>query len=196
MNNQLDDILFNGEKALWRGKPHKLCYILKGFGRLLPAALIFLLFDTFFIVTIISTGAFLESWPFLVFFFALHLLPVWKCIGKLFSSSLEHKNVEYAITNRRVIARTGIIGLDFESMDYSDISNVRVDVSVLERIFGTGTVVISSASGNTSYFTSIQHPYEIYKKLNKVLIDIKADVYYPNALRPEDNPGYSTQYKG
>ncbi|MBQ8248070.1 MAG: PH domain-containing protein [Lachnospiraceae bacterium] len=196
MNDQLQDVLFDGEEILWRGKPQKLCYILKSFGRLLPAALIFLAFDVFFIGIIASTGAFAEMWPFLVFFFAFHLLPVWKCIGKLITANLEYKNVEYAITNRRIIARTGIIGLDFDGIDYSDISNVRVDVSILERIFGTGSLIISSTSGNVSFFCSIQNPYDVYKKLNKILVDMKADVYYPNAFRPETNPGYNTKYKG
>lgn len=195
MNDNLKNILFDDEEILWQGKPHKLCYILKSFGRLLPVALFFLIFDTFFIITIALTDASAGVLLFLVIFFAFHLLPVWKCVGKLIGSSIEHKNVEYVITNRRVIACSGIVGLDFESMNYSDISNVRVDVSIFERFFGTGTVVISSVSGDTSCFLSIHNPYEVYKKLNKVLIDIKADVYYPNALRPEGNPGYNTKYK-
>ena len=196
MNDKLQDVLFNGEDLLWQGTPQKLCYILKSFGRLLPGALLFLIFDAFFISVIIGTGAFFDMWPFLVFFFALHLLPVWKCLGKLISANLEYKNVDYAITTHRIVLRSGIVGLDFDSIDYSDISNVRVDVSVLERIFGVGSLIISTTSGRELCLFSIVNPYEVYKKINKISIDMKADINYPNAFRPDENLGYTTKYKG
>ena len=194
MNDQLQDVLFDGEEIIWQGKPAKACYILKSFGRLLPAAIIFLIFDIFFISVFLSSGIAREILPFFVLFFALHLLPVWKCIGKLISANLEYKNVEYAITNHRVIGKSGIVGLDFVSITYSEVANIRVDVSVIERLFGVGSLVVTSNSGTSLCFCSINTPYEIYKRLNKVLIDMKADIQYPNAYRPETNPGYNTQY--
>lgn len=200
MNDNLTDVLFDGETVLWQGKPKKFCYVLRSFGKLLPGALIFLLFDGFFIGTMLSTGAVAEMGGsiilFLVFFFAFHLLPVWLCVGKLIAGNLEHKNIDYAVTSRRVIARSGIIGLDFQSIDYADISNARVDVSILERLFNVGTVIISTSSGQSLCLLAVEDPYTLYKKINKVLIDMKADVHYPNAYRPDNNPGYNTRYTG
>jgi len=198
MNDNLIDVLFDGESVLWQGKPNKLCYVLRSFGKLLPGALIFLLFDGFFIGTMISTGAVAEmGLPgilFLVIFFGFHLFPVWLCVGKIIAGNLEHKNIDYAITSRRIIARTGIIGLDFQSIDYADISNVRVDVSILERLSKVGTVIISTSSGQSVSLFAVEDPYSVYKKINKVFIDMKSDVHYPNAYRPDNNPGYNTKY--
>lgn len=200
MNDNLTDVLFDGETVLWQGKPKKLCYVLRSFGKLLPGALVFLLFDGFFIGTMISTGAVAEiGLPgilFLVFFFGFHLFPVWLCVGKIIAGNLEHKNIDYAVTSRRIIARSGIIGLDFQSMDYADISNVRVDVSILERLFNVGTVMISTSSGQSLSLFAVEDPYALYTKLNKILIDMKADVHYPNAFRPDNNLGYNTRYTG
>ena len=42
----------------------------------------------------------------------------------------------------------------------------------------------------------ITDPYFIYSQLKKIANDIKQDILYPNALRPEENPGYKTSYKG
>lgn len=194
MNDDLKNVLFPGEEVLWRGKPKKLCYVLSKMGSFWLFALLWLVFDGLFIGVMISTGTAKEMWLFLVCFFALHLLPVWKCVGGIISSILEHKNIEYAITNRRIIARTGIVGIDFDSIDYVGLSNIRVNVSFIERLFHVGSVWISASSGAHLVLFSVEEPYDIYRRANQVLMDIKSDVYYPNAYRPEDNPGYKTKY--
>lgn len=107
---------------------------------------------------------------------------------------MEHKNVIYAVTDKRIIVRTGVVGLDFENINYTDISNIRTDVSVLERLCNVGSVYITTASGTTTCLMAIPEPYEVSKKVNKVFLDVKSDIQYPNALRPEENPGYRTKY--
>ena len=42
----------------------------------------------------------------------------------------------------------------------------------------------------------IENPYEIYPKLQKIVLDIQADIEFPNAYRPSENPGYNTEYRG
>lgn len=196
MNNNLQDILFDGENVLWQGTPDKFCYIWRKVGKLLPVAIIWLLFDGFFIGTTLATGAAKEIGWFLVIFFAFHLLPVWKVIGSLLKARLEYKNIVYAVTDKRVIIRTGLVGLDFENINYTDISNVRADVSVIERFRNVGSVFITTASGNVICLAAVQEPYQLYRKINKVFMDMKSDIHYPNALRPEINPGYNTKYEG
>ena len=195
MFDDLQDIIFEGENILWQGKPDKFCFLWRTLVKMVPVAIIWLLFDGFFIFTIISSGAAKEMLWFMIIFFAIHLLPVWKVIGAFIKGQLEHKNVLYAITDKRIIVRNGVIGLDFESINYADISNVRVDVSVIERIKQVGTVFITTASGKSICLLSIPEPYNIYKKINKVFMDVKTDIHYPNALRPDVNPGYKTTYK-
>ena len=196
MNDNLTDVLFEGEAVLWQGKPNKFCYVLRKFGPLLPFALIWLLFDGFCIAAVITSDFPKDFWWGLVIFFGLHLLPVWLCVGKFIKGNLEHKNIDYAITSRRLIARTGVYGLDFQSIDYSDIANVFVNVSIFERLFKVGTVVITTSSKQALCFFSVEDPYALYKKINKVFIDMKADVHFPNAYRPDNNPGYNTSYSG
>lgn len=196
MNDELRDMLTDGEEPLWEGKPKKLCFVLRNFGRHLPAAIIFGVFDALSISIVVKNGAFSRMWPVLVVFFALHLLPVWKCIGKLISSNLEYKNVIYVMTNRRIILRSGIVGLDFDGVDYSDISNIWVDVSPMGKMLGVGTLVIATTSGRLSRFYAISEPYDAYRKVNKLLIDMRADIHFPNAYRPENSPRYHAKYEG
>jgi hypothetical protein len=35
---------------------------------------------------------------------------------------------------------------------------------------------------------------EVFKMVKQTSVDIKTDYNYPNALRPETNPGYKTKY--
>ena len=47
-----------------------------------------------------------------------------------------------------------------------------------------------------SIILDIENPYEIYPKLQKIVLDIQADIEFPNAYRPSENPGYNTEYRG
>ena len=193
--DQIQDILFQGENILWQGQPKRIPYIFRNSVALFPVACIFFAFDAFFIYTAFSLGDVpKEMVIFMIGFFALHLLPVWVFAGKFLKSIAEHKNIQYAVTDRRIIARSGLMGVDFNSADYGDITDVRVNVSPIERLCNCGTVSIATGAG-TIDFLSVQEPYVLYKQLNKILIDLKYDMHYPNAYRPQTNPGYNTEYR-
>lgn len=53
-----------------------------------------------------------------------------------------------------------------------------------------------SSQGNPQAFLDIENAYELYPKLQKVVLDIQTDIEYPNDLRPKENKGYRTKYTG
>ena len=53
----------------------------------------------------------------------------------------------YVMTNSRVITKKGILGRDYEDMPLHMVTNVDVSQSVMQRMFGYGTVIFSSQSG-------------------------------------------------
>ena len=81
MGEGIQSLLMSDEQVIWAGYPKKSAYVLNASMKMMPFALIWLLFDGFFIFAIIGTGAMSEmggmKW-FLVGFFALHLMPVWR----------------------------------------------------------------------------------------------------------------------
>ncbi|MCQ2772939.1 MAG: PH domain-containing protein [Bacilli bacterium] len=197
-NDKIEDILEEDERILVRLRPNKKAYILERITKMLPIALIWLLFDGGFIAIMIATGAFIESpemiW-FIVPFFLFHLAPVWIWIASIVKGVGEYKNIEYAFTEKRVIIRSGMIGIDFKTFYYSDIVGVNVKVGILEKMFRVGDIYLKSAT-QAAILDDIPNPYEYLSKLQKITLDIKADIYYPNDLRPEENHGYNTKYKG
>lgn len=138
---------------------------------------------------------------FAIPFFALHLLPLWGSILNMLRLYLVHQNTFYAITNKRVMMRSGFWGIDFNAIDYDKISDIQVTVNPLENMLGVGTLRFSAgkigSKGNslTDDFIAIPNPYDVFKKVKTVSVDVKTDWNYPNKLRPEDNPGYNTKYE-
>ncbi len=196
--NSIDDVLNSDEKLLWRGKPNAKSYVLSNILKMLPIAIIWLLFDGAFIVFIsigISKGEVpLGILGFVIPFFLIHLTPVWIWIANTVKAVNEVKNIEYAITDRRIIIRTGLVGIDFKFINYSEIDSVNIRVGWIDRIFKVGDIYVN-ASTNSAVLWDVSNPYGIGRALQKVTVDIKSDIFYPNALRPDNNAGYKTEYQ-
>ncbi|MDO8499161.1 MAG: PH domain-containing protein [bacterium] len=108
-------------------------------------------------------------------------------------SFLSNMVAEYAITQKRVVLKYGLIGADFKSVYFDQIKNIMVDVGLIGKIFGTGTVNIDIGATET-FVTSgkvggvrtkpvydvlkdIDNPYEVYKLLQQSLEGRKESLY-------------------
>jgi hypothetical protein len=192
---QFEAVKDNDETIYWTGKPAFIPFILTGIPFLI-FGLLWGMFDLFFIVNM--TG---EMLWFAIPFFLIHAFPFYGSILNMVRLWLVHGNTYYAITNKRLMLRSGFWGTDFKAVDYDKIADLEVNVNPIENIFGVGT--IRAFSGNTTSkgsrifdnFIAVQNPYEVFKKIKEVSVDIKTDWNYPNAMRPDENPGYNTKYK-
>lgn len=197
-NNKVEDILAPGESILVRFKPDKKTYVLESIFKGLPLALVWGGFDAFFIYMIISQNVAKEigMWfiPFMIFFFGIHLIPVWLFIYRLIKKLAGYKNLEYVFTDKRIIIRSGLIGVDFKYIYYEEIQSVIVKVGIFDRLFKVGDLYIQTAS-QTGIVEDIKAPYQYSSKIQKIAQDIKTDINYPNDLRPEENHGYNTKLK-
>ncbi len=68
------------------------------------------------------------------------------------------KTDEFAITNKRVIMKTGLISRDVFEMTVGHIESINVDQSIMGRIFGYGTVTIVGSGGTRESFEDIADP--------------------------------------
>ena len=96
----------------------------------------------------------------------------------LLFSRLWLKHTFYVLTNKRAIIRTGIIGVDFKSLDLKTICATDVYVSVFDKLLGgkTGSIrmgsmasPINSTNGMPYAFSHINDPYVAYKKIKEIL---------------------------
>ena len=195
--DKIENFLKEGEEIIWQDKPKKSAFILSKILSMLPIALIWLAFDGFFIFMLARSGA-VRSMPtffivFLVVFFIFHLTPVWVWLSNIFTAWAQHKNVEYALTNKRIIVKSGII-VDIKNIYYSEIESVNLKVGLVDKILKVGDIYIKSTNAAT-VLSDIANPYLIANKLQQIVNDIKTDISFPNALRPNENKGYNTKYK-
>ena len=75
---------------------------------------------------------------------------------------------EFAITNKRVIIKTGLISRKTFEMNHSKIESVNVEQSILGRILGYGTIRIVGSGGTKEEFPNIRKPIEFRKKFQEM----------------------------
>lgn len=178
-NNQsefvsIEQMLGVDEKILWQQKPKRIAFVLSKIITMLPIAIIWLAFDAFFIYMLCSSGTKFPTLMivFFVVFFLFHLTPVWIWLAKVITASRQYKNVEYAFTEKRIIIKSGIVGIDFKSIYYTDINSVNVKVGFVDKILKVGDIQINVYS-NTEVLSKIGDPYNIAKKLEQIVYDLK-----------------------
>lgn len=195
-------LLLEGEQLLWSGKPKKNAFVINKSVVMMPIALIWFSFDAFFIGTMISEGAMQNMPLFIIPFFALHLMPVWMWLFNVLSANRQWRNTEYAVTDKRIIIRGGTVGYSFRNIYYTEINSVDLHVGVIDRMLGVGDIQIntggetaSSKNKGAPAILDIENSYELFNKVQKIVIDIQSDIHYPNELRPSENRGYNTRYR-
>ena len=136
----------------------------------------------------------------LIPFFALWLFPCWGSPLYMVWLYFSHGNTAYAFTNKRVMMRSGVFGIDYQIIDYDKIRDIQVNVNPIEKMFGVGSILFNT--GEVSHkghpllkrFLGIENPYDVFRQLKETKVDIKTDWMFPNAMRPETNPGFRTKY--
>ena len=193
---QFEAVKDKDEEVLWVGKPNFTAFIVRGIP-FLGLGLIWGAIDYFgFIRNMDQTMT-----GFAIPFFALHLFPLWASILNMLRLLLVHGNTCYAYSNKRLLMRSGFWGTDFKVVDYDKISDIEVNVNPIENWLGVGTIQAFSgrtgSKGGRTYdkFIGVEKPYEVFKRIKEVSVDIKTDWNFPNAMRPEANPGYKTRYR-
>jgi membrane protein YdbS with pleckstrin-like domain len=195
----IKDMFDPGENLVWEGKPDRMAYII---GRplyylMILAALAFYLFTSYTVSSLENSSvSFMSELGFglAVAVFVFVIMPVYRAINWKF--------IHYAITDKRVYFTSGIIGRDINVLDYTAISSPDVNVGLIDKLRNCGTIRLNprAGSGNIKVPAArasleyIPDVYNVYKMIKQMALDIKSDIYYPNALRPEENEGYNTKY--
>ena len=76
---------------------------------------------------------------------------------------------EFAVTNRRVIAKTGFIRRHTLEVLLPKIESVSVNQNLLGRLLNFGTVTVTGTGGTKESFRAIVEPIEVRKKINQII---------------------------
>jgi len=90
----------------------------------------------------------------------------WRSVFTLFVHPiLERISSEFAVTNKRVIWKQGIIRRSTGEMTLGKIENVQVDQGIAGRIFNCGTVALVGTGGTRESFNLISAPLRFRKAI-------------------------------
>ncbi len=204
MATNIQNVLEASEQVAWQGKINR---------RVLIFILVFVLVIVFIIGILFLTKGTLNytsngnSAQFNGKFIGVIIIVV-----GLFSSLLKFFQdlvKDYAITNKRVIIKSGIIGTDFKSIYFDQIKNIFVEVGLIGKIFKVGSINIDIGKTETysvggtdnrppeirtrTMYETLKHisaPYDVFKNIQHSLETRKESLYSGRADRESHPEAY------
>src|SRR5206468_13135286 len=80
---------------------------------------------------------------------------------------IARRSSEFAVTNKRVILKTGFIHNKTAEMFLSKIESVGVDQTILGRVFGYGSIELRGTGGSLEPFSNISRPLEFRRQIQE-----------------------------
>ena len=182
MNDELEDlkkILDDDEEIKESYKPNKKRFVLI---RTVISCLFMLLFGGAFLVVgilgVLSIISFadesgVQDISGAIAFIVIGGIPLLLIVMSIVGNIVRYKRTIYVVTNKRLIIRSGFIGVDYKAIEIKNIGLVNVRVDFLDKLVkpNTGTVTFASAAlpmnGNNQQtqftFACVDDPYEVYR---------------------------------
>lgn len=181
MENMFDMILDSDEKIEKVFKPHKGKFM---FSTLFGWVIMLLMFALVAVFAILFPGEDVSVDKIYLLIpigvFVASILIVWMF------AEIYYKNLYFAYSNKRVIIRSGIFGVDYKSLDMSMIGAVNVYVSLIDKILkkNTGSIMFGSTASPIGYgqttsiykFNNIVNPYETCKEIKSFIDTYKKKI--------------------
>jgi len=165
------------EIILWVGKPESLLPFLAAHNQV----------PFLYIIAIIFLGS-LFFGPAGLLMAALFVSPI--ALPIVMTIGAFNKTV-YAVSDRRLIIRSGWIKEFTKTFDYDQISNITLSSTATERNAGVASFHVADAGTG---FLAIRNAAALAAAIKSLMVDVKTDWNYPNAKRPKKNRGYETAY--
>jgi uncharacterized membrane protein YdbT with pleckstrin-like domain len=81
---------------------------------------------------------------------------------------IQYTSSEFAITNKRVIIKVGLISRRTLEMNLPKIETVNVNQGIFGRMLGYGTITVVGTGGTRESFPNITSPLEFRKKFQEL----------------------------
>ncbi len=191
-----DDELIANEEILYEGKPSFL-YTCKNviIGFLLIA---FILGSS---LTILSTISELQVYSYDSLRYPIAQFAAYVIYGLVFLiliwiafKLVKWYFIKYIVTDGRIISKSGIISENKSYMSFKNIQDIIVSRSILQKLFGVGTVVITSSYDNSNVvLENIRSPKEVEEIIFHGMNSLPV---YPGMNFPNNNQNFYPQNGG
>jgi uncharacterized membrane protein YdbT with pleckstrin-like domain len=157
MGSYVDEIVTGNEKVLYVGHVSLLAFM--------PSFLVAAVLVLFALGAVVSQ----QAWSGLaaVAAFALALVVVAAAL-------IKRKSTELAVTNRRVIAKFGLISRRTIELNLSKLESIRVDQTIAGRILGYGSIVLAGTGATLEPIPFIASPIAFRQAVQSASDDVQA----------------------
>ena len=145
----IDSNLLAGEHVVFRTRLH---------WKLLIGPVLFMLVTVLPIAWLLAQG----SWS------NFGLIPPGLGLFILLAALIKRRSSDFAVTNMRVMMKTGVIRTRSVELLLGKIEAIAVNQSVGGRMFGYGDIVVTGSGGTEEAFSDIQAPLELRRAVQSV----------------------------
>lgn len=146
----VDQHLLQGEKVVYRAHQHWIIFFWPVFIVLVGIVLAALVEPWVIGAVVIGLGLVVFIWPF-----------------------IRYKTSEYAVTNKRLVVKLGLIQREADETLLSKIENIAVDQDIPGRILGYGTITITGTGGTREGFPRISAPMEFRRQVHAQIVEME-----------------------
>jgi len=166
----IKSILMPNEKVLAVAKIHWVIFITPVIFTILAIISTIATFASFALVS--STNSLSNSTMGILLISSNCCIPFWLIgiIGFVISF-IRHKTTEFALTDKRVIGKYGIIRRNSLELVLGKVESISVNQDIGGRIFDYGTLVVTGSGGTHQVFPYIAEPIEMKKTINTILAE-------------------------
>jgi uncharacterized membrane protein YdbT with pleckstrin-like domain len=90
-------------------------------------------------------------------------------IVPLVAAFIRRANSEFAVTDRRVIVKVGVVERTTVELNLSKVESIGVDQTLAGRIFNYGTIVVVGTGGTREPFADIANPMGFRRAVNEAV---------------------------
>jgi membrane protein YdbS with pleckstrin-like domain len=166
----VNDLLRPNEEMVHTFRPHILSYVVSQCIMISPMVIIWLIVDIL-IIRFFLNNTLLDNIAIVLALFAIFafiLFPIIKWLIGLLKEIARYKHIEYGITNRRLIIKTGPLIEYVTSIDLLSIHTLNARVNHLENLLNVGDIYITTEDEDeNAVMVDVKNPNAIMQKISE-----------------------------
>jgi uncharacterized membrane protein YdbT with pleckstrin-like domain len=92
----------------------------------------------------------------------------WASVFLLVRALVLYKTSEFSVTNKRLIAKSGVLSRGTNEIFINKVESVSVSQGAVENMFGAGTVIVRASGGTVQKFKGIADPLGLRSAVQRV----------------------------
>jgi len=167
MDFTVNNILEEGEKTIWQVKPNYKRYI--RLSRICVAVCILIAMLLALIIFAVGKSPISESMDTVIILVLIIVISV----GWYFSQKWKYKHLSFIFTNKRILYPKTSFKEEYNSIEYSKINDIKLNIGKADKKYGTGGIIITENynTAPTVFLFMLDNPHEYFRAIEKFIAE-------------------------